>query len=211
MRLTDPPRATDGTTGATPDVERWARLRDADPDALADLFNRHSDAVYNFAFRRTASWANADDITQATFLTVWRRASTGTLPELDHPSALPWLLGVADHESRDLYRRLLRRRRLHQRLDNLRADEQHEADHAESVTQQLHDEQQMARIREAVCVLPAHQRAVVELLVWARLSVAETASTLGVAEGTVKSRMSRAKRRLGTALTTTTHAFEEDR
>ena len=211
MRLTDPPRASDRTTGAPPDVETWARLREADPDALASLFNRHVDAVYNFAFRRTASWASADDVTQATFLTTWRRASAGSLPELDHQTALPWLLGVADHESRDLYRGLLRRQRLHQRLDSVRPSKQHETDHAESVTQQLHDEQQMARIREAVRVLPAHQRVVVELVVWSRLSVAETASALGVAEGTVKSRMSRAKRRLGAALTPTTHAFEEDR
>ncbi|MGI3781523.1 MAG: RNA polymerase sigma factor, partial [Janthinobacterium lividum] len=87
-------------TTAGHDVVLWARLRTADPEALTELFARHSPAVYNFAFRRTASWSNAKDVTQATFVALWRRAAAGDLPALQQSTALPWLLGVADRESR---------------------------------------------------------------------------------------------------------------
>ena len=189
------------------DVVLWARLGAADPVALTELFDRHSGAVYNFAFRRTASWSSAEEITQATFLTLWRRAAAANLPVLEHPTALPWLLGVADREDRGAYRGLLRRRRLQQRLDSVQPSEEYEADHADTVTQRLDDERRMADVRRAVRVLPAHQRVVVELVVWAGLSGAEAAATLGIAEGTVKSRLSRAKARLGTLLDTS----KEDR
>lgn len=195
------------TAGPAED-ELWSELREGDPTALTALFDLHADAVHTFAFRRTASWSSAEDITQATFLTAWRRAAAGDLPLLDHPTALPWLLGVADHESRSLYRGALRRRRLQQRIVATRADEPGTADHAAAVAERLDDERQMARVREAVRVLPAHQRVVVELVVWSGLSLAQAASALGVAEGTVKSRLSRAKSRLGAELSAPTPVEE---
>ncbi|MGI3784384.1 MAG: RNA polymerase sigma factor, partial [Janthinobacterium lividum] len=61
-------------------------------------------------------------------------------------------------------------------------------------------------------ILPTHQRVVIELVVWSGLSLAETASALAIPEGTVKSRLSRAKQRLGAQLgaepTTTTTTSE---
>ena len=64
------------TRDATDDVA-WAALMGGDSEGLAALFDRHVRAVYNFAFRRTASWSQAEDVVQATFTTVWRRARTG--------------------------------------------------------------------------------------------------------------------------------------
>jgi DNA-directed RNA polymerase specialized sigma24 family protein len=76
------------------DTDLWDRLLGGDREALAVLFDRHGNAVYNFAFRRTASWTLAEEVVQATFLTTWRRARDRRLPPLDHTTALPWLLGV---------------------------------------------------------------------------------------------------------------------
>ena len=204
-----PARGASGDATATPsDLDLWSALRAADPEALTALFDRHASAVHTFAFRRTASWSSAEDVTQATFLTTWRRAAARDLPVLDHPTAVPWLLGVADHESRSLYRSALRRRRLQQRLDTVRDTGTDASDHAGDVAGRLDDERRMARVREAVRVLPTHQRVVVELVVWSGLSLAEAASALGVAEGTVKSRLSRAKSRLGERLSTPTSSEE---
>ncbi|GAB2569237.1 RNA polymerase sigma factor [Microlunatus antarcticus] len=180
------------------DLALWSQVRSADADALTALFDRHARAVYNFAFRRTASWSNAEDITQATFLTLWRRAAAGDLPELEHLTALPWLLGVADHEHRGIYRSLMRRRRLQVRLEGVH--DHTSEDPAEAVTDRLDDERRMAAVRRAVSVLPTHQRIVVELVVWSHLTTKEAAAALGVAEGTVKSRLSRARTRLGLQL-----------
>jgi Sigma-70 region 2 len=76
----------------------WRRLREADQQAFAALFHRYSDAVYNFAFRRTASWSAAEDVVQATFTSLWRRALAGTVDELRLDSARPLLLGMAGNE-----------------------------------------------------------------------------------------------------------------
>ncbi|MGI3781023.1 MAG: RNA polymerase sigma factor [Janthinobacterium lividum] len=203
MRHPEPVPAADADAderAGSADAVVWARLRLSDPNALTEVFDRYARPVYNFAFRRTASWASADDVTQATFVTVWRRAAAQDLPPLEHPTALPWLLGVADRESRGVIRSLGRRRRLQQRLDSVGQTDPFEADHADEVTDRLDDERRMAQVRDAVRVLPDHQRVVVELVVWTGLSLAEAATALGVAEGTVKSRLSRARARLGEQL-----------
>ena len=65
------------------DSDLWSRLSAMDPEAIGLLFDRHSKAVYNFAFRRTASWSTAEEIVQATLTTVWRKAAERSLPALD--------------------------------------------------------------------------------------------------------------------------------
>lgn len=53
---------------------------------------------------------------------------------------------------------------------------------------------------EALLKLPIDQRAVVVLRIWMDWSIADTAEALGIAEGTVRSRLSRALERLRTLL-----------
>jgi DNA-directed RNA polymerase specialized sigma24 family protein len=58
-------------------------------DRFSALYEQHCHAVYNHCFRRTGSWSVAEEMTAATFLTVWRR--WGKAPE-SADDALPWLL-----------------------------------------------------------------------------------------------------------------------
>ena len=44
------------------DAELWAR---GDKAAFAALFDRHAEAVWNHAYRLTASWSLAEDLTSA--------------------------------------------------------------------------------------------------------------------------------------------------
>ncbi|WP_432935881.1 RNA polymerase sigma factor [Kribbella sp. CA-253562] len=53
----------------------------------------------------------------------------------------------------------------------------------------------MSAVRRALAKLPRHEQETLELVVWAGLTVAETAAALGVAEGTVKARLHRTRRR----------------
>jgi RNA polymerase sigma-70 factor, ECF subfamily len=150
---------------------------------------RHVDAVCNFAFRRTASWSVAEDAVQATFSTLWRRARGGGLPPLRLSSARPLLLTMAGHECANLLRSQRRRARLLRRLH----PSPDAADHAPQVAERVDDELQMSEVRRAMRTLPPSQREAIELVVWSQLSVAEAAEALGVAEGTVKSRLSRGR------------------
>jgi len=190
-----------GVTRDAADEVAWAALRSGDAEGLAALFDRHVRAVYNFAFRRTGSWSQAEDVAQATFVTVWRRSAAGTLPVLQHSSALPWLLGVADAETRNHLRGSVRRRRLRDRLELFESRSGPEVgDPADDVAGRLDDEATMAELRAAVSVLPAHERVALELVTWSGLTMAEAAMALGVAEGTVKSRLARARNRLASSL-----------
>lgn len=179
--------------------ELWEELRSADPAALSAVYEAHVDAVHRFAFRRTASAASAEDVTQATFTAVWRQAQAGQLPSLTLPTARPFLLRIATNECRNLNRSSRRRRALQDRLE-VSDLVRHVDDHAAGVASRVDDERQMSEVRAAMAVLPAGQREAVELVLWEQLSTAEAAQVLGVAEGTVKSRVSRARKRLGELL-----------
>lgn len=194
----------DADTATDPDL--WDRLVAGEREPLAVLFDRHGNAVYNFAFRRTASWSLAEEVVQATFLTTWRRAQAGRLGPLDHATALPWLLGVAAHESQNAARTL---RRADRRTQAAHRPEPL-ADHADDVAARIDDERRMAEVRRAMALIPAHQRITIELVLWSGLSLAQAADVLHVAEGTVKSRLARGRAQL-TRLLAPAPADSEDR
>jgi RNA polymerase sigma-70 factor, ECF subfamily len=176
--------------GGDSDAELWHRLRSADEDAFRELFMRHSTAVYNFCFRRTASWSVAEDATQATFAALWRRAVRSEIEALKLDSARPALLRMARNECSNVNRS--RDRHLHL-VDRVRTEQRPPADNTASWVEA---ESTMAVIRQALATLPANQRDVVELVAWSGLSLADAAAALKISVGTVKSRLSRARARL---------------
>ena len=174
------------------DGELWTGLMDGVEADFAALFRRHNKVVYNFAFRATASWSRAEDITQATFMTIWRRAREGTVDPLRRDSAVPILISIARNEVLNNARSQKRRLRLVDRIQ-----EQPHA-HDNNVASWLAQEAGMERVRMVLDKLPAAQRAVIELVVWTGLDLAECADVLNIPVGTVKSRLSRARRKLAT-------------
>lgn len=174
------------------DAELWEGLRDAVEVDFAGLFRRHHKAVYNFAFRSTASWSQAEDLTQATFTTLWRRACDGTVEPLQRDSALPILLAMARNEVLNSSRSRARGLRLVERVGS------HLERDGDNVDTWVAQEGGMARVRAVLDLLPESQRTVIELVVWSGLDMQECADVLGVPVGTVKSRLSRARARLAT-------------
>ena len=186
----------------TDDRGLWSRLSEADGAALTELYRRHCDAVYNFAFRRTASWAAAEDVVQATFTAVWRRARDGEVDPLRADTARAVLLVMAGQECANVARSARRQRLLHGRIE-ADAGGAVSPDHAASTAARVDDERQMSEVRRALKLIPAVQREAIELVVWSHCSMAEAAGALGVSEGTVKSRLHRARQSL-------THVIEID-
>ena len=184
---------------AADDRVLWSRLAGADDAALTELYRRHCDAVYNFAFRRTASWAAAEDVVQAPFTAVWRRARAGTVDALRSETARAVLLVMAGQECANAARTARRQRLLHGRIE---ADSGGAVspDHAGSTAERVDDELQMSEVRRALRLIPRVQREAIELVVWSHCSIAEAAGALGVSEGTVKSRLHRARQSLSTVI-----------
>jgi RNA polymerase sigma-70 factor (ECF subfamily) len=174
------------------DHELWDALRRCEPDALGELFNRYSGVVHAYAVRHTGSYGSADDAVQATFMTAWRQFSRSDPGPLQHETARAWLLTIARNELRNTARA---KRRLTQFISR-QPQPTHHPDHADAIAAREDSEQQIRAVRQALRQLPAHERETIELVYWAELPIAEAAVVLGVAEGTVKARLSRARRRL---------------
>ena len=164
-------------------------LRADDPEALAALFDRYGDRIYNHCFRATGDWSEAEDATSAVFLEVWRHRRR---VQAHDGSALPWLYGVATNVCRNLTRS--RRRRVRALAAVPAAAD--EPDHADRVTDRLASQERMRSVLRAVDALPAREREVLGLVAWSGLSYEQAAAALGVPVGTVRSRLSRARARL---------------
>jgi RNA polymerase sigma-70 factor, ECF subfamily len=162
----------------------------SDQERWGELFARHHRAVYNFCFRRTGGWSVAEELTSAVFLHAWRRRASVDPGE---QSALPWLYGIATMLTRNHHRTLRRYRAALARV----ALPPPEADPADDVAGRLDAQRRAALLRERLNTLPRRDREVLELAATGDLSHAEIGAALGIPVGTVKSRLARARRRLG--------------
>ncbi|MEO9324591.1 RNA polymerase sigma factor [Nocardioides sp. C4-1] len=173
----------------TSEADLAQRLRAGDGDALTELYDRHADRIYRHCFRLTADRAYAEDATGTVFLEVWRHRQRVRVHD---GSALPWLYGVATNVCRNL----TRGRRRHLRAVARTPWPDLQPDHAERVVERLDNEQRMREVLAAVDRLPQRERDVLALVVWSGLSYDDAAAALDVPVGTVRSRLSRARRRL---------------
>jgi RNA polymerase sigma-70 factor (ECF subfamily) len=170
-------------------------LAGGDPDAFAALFRRHQTFVYNVAFRRTASWSAAEDVTGVVFLELWRQR--GRVEPLGG-SIRPWLAGVAANQARHVWRARSRRADALGRVAGVGAVGRHEPDPADDLADRIDDERAMAALLGRLDALPQAHREVLTLWAWEQLSYDEIAVALAVPVGTVRSRLSRARASLRT-------------
>ncbi len=179
------------------DLELWERSAKHDGAAFGLLFERHSPAVYNHCFRRTASWSSAEDLTSIVWAEVWRRRKD---VRLHSDSILPWLLAVANNCLRNFDRS---QRRHHHFLAKLPPASTIEF--SEDAAQRMDDERTMAEVLSALSGLRIEEQEIVALCDWAGLSYAEAATALSVPIGTVRSRLSRAHGHLRVTLDNDAH------
>ena len=155
-----------------------------EPDAFRAVFERHFDAVHRFVCARLGT-ALADDIASETFLLAFERRHRF---DTSYDSALPWLLGIAANLVRGQQRAELAR---------LRALAREPATVPQESPERFESRGPLAA---ALAELEPKQRETLLLLALGELSYAEIAVALGVPEGTVRSRLNRARAALQEAL-----------
>jgi RNA polymerase sigma-70 factor (ECF subfamily) len=161
-----------------------AALTSAESGAFGHLYELHCHAVYNHCFRRTGSWAAAEDLMAAAFLEAWRhRRATPA----DPAAALPWLLAITNNVLRNQRRA---ERRYASALARLPQPDT-VADPASIIAAKVDAERQMTLLLPLLRALPVRERQVIELCVGDELTHSQAAEALGVPVGTVKSRLSR--------------------
>jgi RNA polymerase sigma-70 factor (ECF subfamily) len=176
-----------GLMPAATDRELWRRAASGEADAFGELYDRHANAIYNFCFRRTADWALAEDLTATVFLEAWRKRRRVVFD--GEEAVRPWLFGVANNVVRNESRRLRRFGRAVARLGAPRP--------MAGAADRAADEAQMRDVLAAVRQLPRREQDVLALCVFADLTYDQAAVALGVPVGTVRSRLARARNRLG--------------
>lgn len=154
-----------------------------DRQEAARLAQGYGASVYRLAYARTGNRHDAEDVMQETFLTLLRKGPD-QFDSGDHAKA--WLLRVAAQRSCDHFRRVNRRNET-------------SLEEVETASQRKGEER--GETLEAVLALPADLRLAVHLHYYEGYSVAEIAKVLGKSEGTVKSRLFRARAKLREYLT----------
>lgn len=171
-----------------PDVELLARSVARDPRAFGDLFDRHSTAVFRFAFSLSHNETEAQEVVQETFITAWRKLAD---IRLAGDSMLPWLLVTARNHHRNRVRAALRAGEA-MPLDDYRGDRDAHAREAERVGLQDELDWVFAAIRT---LSPVDQR-IVDLCLYEGLSYNEAAMRLGLTAQGVGKRLERTRARL---------------
>lgn len=149
---------------------------EAPQEQFAQVVTEHSHAMFRAARAVLDSDADAEDAVSEAILRAWQ--AWGRLRKRE--SARAWLLKITVNCAYEFLRKTNRTVVL-EGLEHL----------AGTV-----EEKQYGDLWDAVLALPKRQRAVVVLFYYEDLPLAQIAKILGVAQGTVKSRLSRARGRL---------------
>jgi|GEM_PF-92485 len=159
------------------DAQLVARLQAGELPAFEAIVERYRAAMIACAHARLGSFADAEDVAQEAFVQAYFH-----LGELREPAALlPWLRRTADRLA----------------LMRLRSRREQPADPEDFDTlADPHTVTETVEVESLLSQLPETMREAVSLTVLAGYTCAEAARILGVREGTVKSRLNRARAKL---------------
>ncbi|HET9914130.1 MAG TPA: RNA polymerase sigma factor [Anaerolineales bacterium] len=156
-----------------------------DAAAWEPLVLAHQEAVFRLSYLLLGDPDDAEDIAQETFLRAWNH-----LKRFDPTRPLrPWLLSIASNLASN------RRRSAGRYVSALMRAFRSEPAHS-SIEEKSARQMEAGDLWKAVQNLSMPDQQIIYLRYFLELSVAETAQALGVPQGTVKSRLSRALERL---------------
>jgi RNA polymerase sigma factor (sigma-70 family) len=182
--MVDPNQAGQVSDGIL--LNRFINLRDE--DAFASLVERHGPLVMGVCCRMLKDIHDAEDVFQATFLVLVRKARSIAKPEC----LAPWLYGVA-YRTAMRARSLAAKRRFH---ECQAAESQHLEIDMDFIWRDLRP-----ILDEEIHRLPHSYQAPLVLCYFAGKTKEETARILGLPVGTVSSRLARAREKLRVRLT----------
>jgi len=169
------------------EAEIIRRCQDGDRDAFRFIVERYGSMLHGTAYLMTRNHAIAEELSQEALILAWRG-----FKGFKGGSLKAWLAKILVNKSVSQSRR--------KDFGAMDIDDPStpqpvagQSDDPAAATQTVLEQE---RVRAALEVLPEDQREVVTLRFFSELSVAETAEALGIREGTVKSRLSRAMERL---------------
>lgn len=165
---------------ASEEAELVRAVVDRDESALAEVYRRHGGQVFGLAKRVIRDEELARDIAQDVFVSLWKK------PEAfdgSRGSLRTFLLAKTHSRSIDVIRSESSRRIREERDALLRVDS------VPSVDEEVWRVTVSSKVRSALTTIPEREREVIELAYFEGFTYREVAVRLGMAEGTVKSRI----------------------
>jgi RNA polymerase sigma-70 factor (ECF subfamily) len=181
-------RVTGRDPERTPDSVMLARIRAGDDDAIAIVYDQHAALVYGLACRVTRDPQLARDIAQDVFTYLWEYPDR---VDLARGSVRTYLAVVTHRRAVDEVRRNERRVRIEAGAEVV----PHTNPEVEVVDEVMHVWRSQ-RLATGLAMLPAEQRLAIQLAYYDGLTYKQVAQTLGIPEGTAKSRLRLAMARL---------------
>jgi RNA polymerase sigma-70 factor (ECF subfamily) len=175
---------------ADPDLALIKAMAQGDSHALHQLYVRRGPGLLAYLTSRLGDRQWAEELLQDVMLAAWQAAAGFRQESRVHT----WLLTIARNKAINAIQRDRSPPLTSMRSTELVNPGRVEADVARN--------EEVDRLQKGIGMLPEEQRETLELVFFHGLSGPETAAVMGVAPGTIKSRLNRAKARLR-------HWFEE--
>ena len=174
---------------ADPEAALVRRMAEGDEGALRALYASHGRRLYAFALRLTEHPATAEEVLQDSLLAAWQ----GARSYRGEARVTTWLLGIVHRQALNATRR--------KRLYTAPLEEASDlADGTAGPEARAEAADRRRALQAALGGLSREHRAVVELVLYQGLSLAEAAQVCGCPVGTVKSRLSYARAHLRKSL-----------
>ena len=174
------------------DAELIQRVLDGDDSAFSDLVNKYQKSVHALAWRKVQDFHIAEDITQETFLRVYRRLSSLKEPH----SFASWLYVIATNQCKTW---LSKKRLMHHSLDTTNNSGWEKATYSSYVSaenERTSVEAQREVVKKLLAKLQESDRTVITLYYLGGMTYEEISKFLGVSVSAIKNRLYRARQLL---------------
>ena len=168
-----------------PDIQLVEQMIQGDTQALNDLYARHGGAILGFLTSRLSNRQLAEEVLQDVMMAVWKNAGSFR----GDSKVKTWLYVIARN------RAINAQRKRSPEFVHLNEAYGYQSDDTGPMERMIKLSNREG-VRSAIDQLPEGQKEVLILVFYNQLSGPETAAVLGISEGTVKSRLHRAKHQL---------------
>ena len=158
------------------------KIAKGDKSAFEKLVSEYQSRIYSLCFGFLSNREDALDITQEVFIKIYRSASSFK----SESKLSTWIYSITKNMCIDFLRK--QKKYSHQELPNILPDM--DTPSPQEIAEKAENRE---TVRSAVAALPEYHRLVILLREYEGLSYSEIAEILSISEGTVKSRISRAR------------------
>lgn len=178
------------------DPELVSLCAEHNEEAYSEIVMRYEKFVYSAVYSELRHEEDAFDVSQEVFIRLWNAAGGFRCES----TLKTWLYRMCKNCAYDYMRKHYKHKTVSLTYEEDEETAVADVEVEESPEDVLVRKEKIEAVRQAISALPEEQRDVIVLREIQEMSYTEIASTLGISEGTVKSRISRGREALKNAL-----------